>query len=319
MARRRMHVADIKEILVHWDAGEPVSVIARTLGYSRPTVRKYIHAVQRVGLVRGSRRHSEAQWEHLAHAAISQVAQPRPRGVVTAHVAAYHTYIAQRIDTVRVSVLYQRLRDEHHLAASWGSFYRYVRAQWPDRVRRAPRVTVRLDDPPPGNEAQVDFFYVGPWFDPEVQRTRRLYAFLMTLSASRHQFLYPVLAEDLTAWLDAHVAAFAFFGGVPKRLVLLLVVNKRKNWISSAYSCHVLLVHLRIQRRWDFLKIHPRKLRRISSMYHKIRLFVGMIGRLRLLSTTDVQSTIHSSSHFMVSGNGSASGHFLKPLASAPC
>ena len=41
----------------------------------------------------------------------------------------------------------------------------------------------------------------------------------MTLSYSRHQFLYPVLAEDLSAWLDAHVAAFTFFGGAPKRLV----------------------------------------------------------------------------------------------------
>ncbi len=117
-----MHVADIKEILVHWDAGEPVSAIARSLGYSRPTVRKYIYAAQRVGLVRGSRRHSEAQWEHLAHTAMAQVAQHRPRGVVTTHVAAYHTYSAQRSDTVRLSVLYQRLRDEHHLAASWGTF-----------------------------------------------------------------------------------------------------------------------------------------------------------------------------------------------------
>src|SRR3712207_6068602 len=94
MARRRIDVADIKEILVHWDAGEPVSAIARALGYSRPTVRKYIHAAQRVGLVRGSRRHSEAQWEHLAHAAMTQVAQHHPPGAVTAHVAAYHAYIA---------------------------------------------------------------------------------------------------------------------------------------------------------------------------------------------------------------------------------
>src|ERR1019366_4949246 len=41
----------------------------------------------------------------------------------------------------------------------------------------------------------------------------------MTLSHSRHQFLYPVLAEDSTAWLDGHVAAFSFFGGVPRRVV----------------------------------------------------------------------------------------------------
>jgi hypothetical protein len=41
MARRSMAVADLKEILVQWDAGEGVSSIARTLGYTRPTVRKY--------------------------------------------------------------------------------------------------------------------------------------------------------------------------------------------------------------------------------------------------------------------------------------
>ena len=80
-------------------------------------------------------------------------------------------------------------------------------------------MTVRRDDPPPGEVAQVDFFYVGLWDDPEVGRRRKLYAFLMTLSHSRHQFLYPVVAEDAMAWLAGHVAAFAFFGGVPKRLV----------------------------------------------------------------------------------------------------
>jgi len=44
MARRSMAVVDIKEILVHWDAGEGVSSIARSLGYSRPTVQKYLRA-----------------------------------------------------------------------------------------------------------------------------------------------------------------------------------------------------------------------------------------------------------------------------------
>ena len=41
----------------------------------------------------------------------------------------------------------------------------------------------------------------------------------MTLSHSRHQFLYPVVSEDATSWLEAHVAAFSFFGGAPRRLV----------------------------------------------------------------------------------------------------
>jgi len=212
-------MADVKEILVQWDSGQSVSAIARTLGYSRPTVRKYVEAGGRVGLLRGQRRRGEAAWEQLAQQTLARVSRQREPGTVAKEVARYHDYLAERVGSVRLSVLHQRLRDEHGLVASWGSFYRYVRAQWPDRLEPAPHVTVRLDDPPPGEEAQVDFFYVGRWLDPELVRTRKLYAFLMTLSHSRHTFLYPVLAEDGTAWLGGHLAAFAFFGGVPRRLV----------------------------------------------------------------------------------------------------
>jgi transposase len=63
MGRRRIRVADVKEILVQWDAGAGISGIAHNLGYSRPTVRKYVQAGLRVGLVRGSRRIDEVGWE----------------------------------------------------------------------------------------------------------------------------------------------------------------------------------------------------------------------------------------------------------------
>ncbi|HEV8639336.1 MAG TPA: IS21 family transposase [Chloroflexota bacterium] len=212
-------MADVKEILVQWDAGQGVSAIARALGYSRPTVRKYVYVAARLGLVRGERRRGEAAWEELARAVVAHVAQRRPLGAVAADVAAFEGYLAERVGAVRLTVLHQRLRDEHGLAASYPTFYRYCRARWPERMRSAPRVTVRLDDPPAGEEAQVDFFYVGRWFDPDAGRTRKLYAFLMTLSHSRHAFLYPVLAEDAASWLEGHVAAFAFFGAAPRRLV----------------------------------------------------------------------------------------------------
>ncbi|HUY99624.1 MAG TPA: hypothetical protein VMU89_04700 [Thermomicrobiaceae bacterium] len=65
MARRRMGMADIKEILVAWDAGEEVSAISRRLGYSRPTVRKYARAAEHVGLTRGGGRRPEAEWDQL--------------------------------------------------------------------------------------------------------------------------------------------------------------------------------------------------------------------------------------------------------------
>lgn len=212
-------MADIKEILVQWDAGADLSTIARALGYSRPTVRKYVRAAGQVGLTSGQRRRDEAEWDRLTTAAIAQVATQRPPGAVTSDVSRYHAYLDLHVGAVHLTTLHQRLCDEQGLRASWGSFYRYVRATWPDRMVRTPQATIRLDDPPPGSEAQVDFFSVGRWFDPEAGRERKLYGFLMTLAHSRHSFLYPVLAEDSAAWLDGHIEAFAFFGAVPKRIV----------------------------------------------------------------------------------------------------
>jgi transposase len=41
----------------------------------------------------------------------------------------------------------------------------------------------------------------------------------MVLACSRHLFVRPVLTMDQRAWTEAHVEAFAFFGGVPRRLI----------------------------------------------------------------------------------------------------
>jgi transposase len=214
-----MGMADIKEILVAWDAGEEISAISRRLGYTRPTVRKYARAAEHVGLVRGGGRRAEAEWDRLAAAALARVAAPGRPTPGADEVARFHAYLAPRIGQVALSVLHQRLRAEHGLRASWATFYRYAQAAWPEQLRQQPRVTIRLPDPPPGEEAQVDFFYVGLWDDPDSGRRRKLYCFQMTLSHSRHTFLYPVAGEGGAAWLAAHVAALAFFGGVPKRVV----------------------------------------------------------------------------------------------------
>ena len=220
MARRRMGMADSKEILVAWDAGESVSAIARRLGYTRLTVRKYGRAAEHVGLVRGGGRRAEAEWDRLAQAALERVArrtqQPTP---VAAEIAEHHAYLAQWVGQVQLTVLHQRLRDERGLRASWRSFHRYAWRHWPERLQPQPRVTIRLADPPPGEEAQVDFFSIGLWDDPETGRRRKLYCFQMTLSHSRHTFLYPVTSEGSAAWLAGHVAALEYFGGVPRRVV----------------------------------------------------------------------------------------------------
>src|SRR2546430_9170112 len=90
MGQRSMSVADVKEILVWWDSGESVSAIARRLGYTRPTVRKYTRAAERVGLRRGAGRRGEEEWERLARAALQRVTRRSGGGKATAAGGGLH-------------------------------------------------------------------------------------------------------------------------------------------------------------------------------------------------------------------------------------
>jgi hypothetical protein len=56
--------------------------------------------------------------------------------------------------------------------------------------------------------------------DPETGELRKTWAFVMTLSWSRHQYVEFVFDQKVETWLRLHRNAFAFFGGVPERLVI---------------------------------------------------------------------------------------------------
>ena len=118
-----------------------------------------------------------------------------------------------------MSTIHQRLRDEHGLAASVASFRRYVSANLPEEARRS-QVTVWNPYPAEaGEQAQIDYGMLGRWLDPVTGKLRTVQAFVMVLACSRHMFVRPVLRMDQRAWTECHVEAFAFFGGVPARLV----------------------------------------------------------------------------------------------------
>lgn len=111
------------------------------------------------------------------------------------------------------------LRDEHGLTASLASLKRHVAANMAEQVRRDQVVVLRDGaEVVPGEEAQIDYGLLGSWTDPVTGKRRRVWAFAMVLAASRHVFVRPVLRMDQRAWTEAHVQAFTFFGGVPRRL-----------------------------------------------------------------------------------------------------
>lgn len=110
--------------------------------------------------------------------------------------------------------VWERLVDEHDADVAESTIRQYVRAAKP----RLGLVTAEVMIPqshPLGAEAEVD------WGDVRFVLDGVLTAgslFVMRLSASAKTFRRVYLSESQDVFLDAHVRAFEFFGGVPTRV-----------------------------------------------------------------------------------------------------
>jgi len=220
MARRTFDVIDVTEILVHWHAGRSLNEMSQSLGVDRKTIRKYVAPAAAAGIVPGGPAKTEDEWADLVREWFPELSDARLRQVTWPAIAVHHDYITEQLKArVRMSTIHQRLRDEHGLAASVASFRRYVNANLPEEARRS-QVTVWNPHPAAaGEQAQIDYGQLGRWLDPACGKLRTVQAFVMVLACSRHMFVRPVLKMDQRAWTECHVEAFAFFGGVPARLV----------------------------------------------------------------------------------------------------
>jgi transposase len=219
LARRTFDVTDVTEILIHWYAGRSQSEIATSLGVDRKTIRKYLAPAIAAGITPGGPAKTTAEWRELVAGWFPGLADARLRQTTWPQIERHRDYIVDMLKLgVTQATIHQRLRDEQGLAASVASLKRWVAANLPEEVRRD-RVTVLGDEAEPGAEAQIDYGHLGAWIDPRSGRKHRVWAFVMVLVCSRLMFVRPVLRMDQRAWTEAHVEAFAFFGGVPARLV----------------------------------------------------------------------------------------------------
>ena len=71
----------------------------------------------------------------------------------------------------------------------------------------------------PGEEAQVDFGYVGMMPDKEGKK-RKAYVFNMRLSYSRYDYYEVVFDQKIETWIRCHVNGFNYFGRAPKMIKL---------------------------------------------------------------------------------------------------
>jgi len=80
--------------------------------------------------------------------------------------------------------------------------------------------TVRMAPTPPGEVAEMDFERLGLLFNPETGHRQWIWGLSITLTYSRHSFLWPLVHQTVEATIEGLEQAWAFFQGCPKRLVV---------------------------------------------------------------------------------------------------
>ena len=211
MSGRRADMLDIREILRRVRLGESDRAIVKALGISRKTVRKYRQWAEQAGLPAGELPPTE-QLRALLQTSLPETPPPQ----APSSVEPYRELVVRwREQGLECQAIWQRLRRDHDFKGGYGAVWRFV-----SRLEEAtPQVTVRIEVKP-GDEAQVDFGYVGLLLDPATGRQRKAWAFVMTLSWSRHMYVEFVFDQTVETWLRLHQHAFACFGAVPRRIVL---------------------------------------------------------------------------------------------------
>ena len=202
---------DVYEVLRLVKLDKSDRIIAAALGINRKTVAKYRLWAEDLGLLTGDLPSREELHRLLEE---SWPGKLPPQNTST--VAPYReVVVALREKGVEIAALHQRLVDDHGYTGSYSSVWRFVNALEPKR----PEVVVRVEVKP-GEEAQLDFGYGGKMIDPDTNQERRAWAFVMTLSWSRHQYAELVFDQKVETWLLLHRHAFEFFDGVPGRVVI---------------------------------------------------------------------------------------------------
>ena len=78
-------------------------------------------------------------------------------------------------------------------------------------------VVIPIDAAP--GEAQVDFGYLGRFFDPSTGRLRKVWVFVLVMAQSRRMVCRIAFDQRIETWIQLHVEAFEELGAVPTTIV----------------------------------------------------------------------------------------------------
>jgi transposase len=204
-------VRKIKEVLrLHHEKGFSVRQIARSLSIGRSTVQDYLDRSQRAGLNWPLAADlDETSLEQQLYPPVPSVAQEKRQMP-----SMEYLYQELKRKGVTLQLLWHEYKGAHPEGYQYSRFcYHYQ--QWVQKLDLCLRQEYRA-----GEKLFVD--YAGQTMeiaDPETGQIHEAQIFVATLGASNYTFAEATLSQELPSWVQSHVHAFEFFGGVPEILV----------------------------------------------------------------------------------------------------
>ena len=209
MAFREVTVVQIREALRRWLRGQGERTIARGVGVDRKTARRYIAAAIGLGVDRSGG--DEQLTDELIGRLVEEVRPHRTDG----HGRAWRSlfpeeeqitkWVKDGLTVVKIGILLER----KGVVVPHRTLARFAVERCGAGIRTT---TVRVDDPPPGTELQVDFGKLG--LVPDGDKRRVCHGLIFTACFSRHQFCWPTFHQTTEEVIRGFEAAWGFFGGV---------------------------------------------------------------------------------------------------------
>jgi len=119
-------------------------------------------------------------------------------------------YLKEEISRLRI---WEILTAEYTMNRTYDSLCKYIQVNFP-KYKQA--YVVQVTDP--GETAEVDFGYLGLVKDSITGAMKKAYVFIMTLCYSRQAYYGVTYDQSVKSFINAHINAFNYFGGIPKRI-----------------------------------------------------------------------------------------------------
>ena len=217
MAHKEYNVHEIVDLLRRYLAGDSIRSISRSKGMDRNTVRKYLGIGEKKGFGPGF----DGDLDEMAYRIFSEVHPERESETEIQRdriLMPHRQTIAQWLEQEKLTLTKVHIKlGRIGVKVSYSALWRFARQRLGFGAKE---VTVRVADSKPGEAAEADFGRLGLIYDPVSGRNRVLYALVITLLFSRYQYVFTTHTRELERVIAGIEAAWEFFGGVVRRLVV---------------------------------------------------------------------------------------------------